>query len=437
MNNYNQKNEIVNSGTKNSPLYWLDKAGKIDVAPAALICAAKTPPEASSSGSPPSPNRGGDKYVPAVDKFLCIKGLGTNKLLHASSGVDYLCYGVYGRFLDSIVFDRLNDAKNKGEEYINLFGTLCQLSPGGLRDGVYYPFVLTWHGVKILINPSARGTIAPVRVHISGLPLLQCDWRIITNEVRRLLVSWHFEYLDTSVSRVDLQVTLRVPYSSLCKDVLSTRVVTDCRGDVSIFKDINSGSPSTVWYRSRTIELCIYDKAREIRAGKVSADYAILWSWMYNGDEQGDLTRVEFRLRSDALRRWRVRSLETLDEMMPAIADRLTGVWFRVLSRSKVRGHEREQSLSSQWLTVRRAFAQVFDGSMRPIVPVRRVKETPQASRLIKQAAGCLASVVPIIADGARPSDVEEAITWLIDKVSDALPDKAKTKIIESRLVNT
>lgn len=427
MTNYNQKSANVKPEF-NSPTFWLKESQT-----AAANAAAERAGRASADAAPgvlvpPLTNRGDDRYRGNEAKPKRYKGLNAN-FIHGASGVDFLCFGVYGSWRFEEILDTLQRAKNDGLESIKLFGVVCRLSPSGGREGVYYPFVLTWHGVQILINPSASGNIAPVRVHVPGLVLLQADWRVVVAAVFALLETWQFTIEDTTVSRVDLQTTFRSDFSRLAADVTSDRVVTDCRGDRVVYANVHTLKPDTVWFRSNTMELCIYDKSVELQSSKVSNEYKAAWGRLYDLQEPG-LCRVEFRLKSDALRRWGVRTLEQLEDLLPSIVDRLTSTWFRVLKKPKVRGHENNAELSALWAQIRAAFSRVFDGSLKQLTPIKR-RKTAHYKQLLAIARGCISSALPYAAEGALQSDFEDGFKVVICDLLSGLPDKCRKQLYE------
>lgn len=427
MSYYNQNSENVNKDF-NSPTYWLEES-QAAAPPIASGCAAGAP-ERTADGVlyPPLPNRGDDRYGDINLSSVVYKCLGKN-FVHGSSGVDYLCFGCYGSWRFEELLDTLQQAKNDYLESVNLCGTVCRLEPGGGREGVYYPFVLVWHGVRILINPAAVGTIAPVRVHVPGLVLLQADWRVVVSAVFALLESWGFAVEDTTVSRVDFQLTFRADFGKLAADVCSERVVTDCRGDRVVYANLKTLKPDTVWYKSNTVELCIYNKSVELQSPKLSNDYKNAWARLYDLDEDR-LCRVEFRLKSDALRRYGVRTLEQLEDLMPSVVDRLTSSWFRVLKRPKVRGHENTAELSPLWAQIRAGFALVYDGRLKELKPIKR-RKTVQYERLLSIARGCLASAVPLVTEGARYSDFESGYKCVMSELLSGLPEKCRKQLYE------
>lgn len=431
MTNYNQESDIVKVDF-NAPTFWalVNKQAQA-AADRSTACAPGRASESdppTSGTCPPSPNRGDDKYQRNESKGISNNALSVKKFVHGSSGVDYLCFGVYGRFKIEIE-DILRRAKNEGLESVKICGTACRLEPGGCREGVYYPFVLVWHGVRILIKPDAGGTIAPVRVHVPGLVLLQTDWRLVVGAVFDLLESWRYIVDYTTVSRVDLQVTLRMNFDRLAREVRSARVVTDCRGSRREYIDLKTQQYETIWFTSNTMELCVYNKSVELQSNKVSNDYKQAWGRFFDEDEP-NLSRVEFRLKSDALRRYGVRTLEQLEDLLPSIVDRLTFTWFRVLKGAKIRGSEREQPISPEWRVVRAAFAQVFDGDLKTLEPIKK-QENKRAARLIKIARGCLASAVPLVSDGATRENFESSYKRVVAELLHELPEKCKKSLYE------
>ena len=116
--------------------------------------------------------------------------------------------------------------------------------------------------------------------------------------------------------------------------------------------------------------------------------------------------------------------------MLPAVADRLTSVWFRVLRSNKVRGHENTAELSRTWSTVRAAFLQTFDGSLRQIVPIQRQRQA-SVERLVKIARGCIASAVPLLSDGGEFEDLDNAYRSIVQMVKQEIDDKIRDKAQE------
>lgn len=423
MLDYNKESEKVNRDFNGT--YWQTLGVEAMDAPAARSIAARNDAQqGAKTVSPPSPNRGGVKYGGISDKSLSSMDL---DFIHPSSGLDYLCYGIFGYWRAPHILEIIKQYKDDGKNCLNLNGFEFELLPGGLRDGMFYDYVLIFHGVKILINAAPSGTIAPIRVHVPGLVLLQCDWRAVVADIFDVLERIGFAWERTTVSRADLQVTLKIPFGTVAVDMLCTkRVVTDCRGDLVHYRQLTTGDASTVWYRSRTIQLCAYNKTLEMQLGKAGADYTNVWNRMY-GEPVEPLSRVEFRLRSDALRRWGITSLEDLEDLLPSVVERLTNVWFRVLKSPKVRGHEAGAKLSPIWSKVRAAFLRTFDGSVKQIVPVRRLKSADPI-QLIQQARGCMAAAVPFLARSPASSDLKDAFDDLTRLIKSGLDEKIQER---------
>ncbi|MDR1269777.1 MAG: hypothetical protein LBK82_09645, partial [Planctomycetaceae bacterium] len=116
------------------------------------------------------------------------------------------------------------------------------------------------------------------------------------------------------------------------------------------------------------------------------------------GDGSG-VTRVEFRLRRDALRPLGINTVDDLYHKETALVDWLTSHWFRLLEKPKIRGHENKAAIHPLWVEIQELFKRYFPGSDKKRKPVMwsrndSIKCEPEA--LEKQAAGCLASAAAL-----------------------------------------
>lgn len=121
--------------------------------------------------------------------------------------------------------------------------------------------------------------------------------------------------------------------------------------------------------------------------------------------EQRPITRVEFRLRRDALKVKGVNTMRDLQEIEPTLVEWLTTRWFRILKDKKRRGRENRQEIAPLWREVQQRFREYFpgvDGVRREIIPLRKRPLACSAEQLLKQATGCVASALAILQGGTE-----------------------------------
>jgi len=112
-----------------------------------------------------------------------------------------------------------------------------------------------------------------------------------------------------------------------------------------------------------------------------------------------ELTRIEFRLKRDALNLFEINTMVDLLEKENALVEYLTHDWFRLLEEQKHRGHENTQKVSELWSEVVERFKQYF-----PSLPNRKKPVAKRYNKdlrctgasLVKQAVGCLSSALAV-----------------------------------------
>lgn len=280
-------------------------------------------------------------------------------------------------------------------------GVLMRCSSSGIVCGrIKYKFVLEWHGVRFYVHSNPSGTIQPVRVKIGAVPLMKKSLLEIYNKVLEIVSRAGCTIMQESVSRADLQILLYgVRVFEFLEAMQGERIITLCRGKMCVYSDLSSGRVESITIRSRTAELCIYDKFAEVM--KTDPAYFSAFIDRYCADTGGlvpeKLTRVELRLRGEALKAFGVRSVAELVERAADICRYMLSDWFRILSRDKVRGHENEIPVCELWAIVQRAFSDVFGGSFAVAAPRRKQKKIiPKLGRLMRTAVGLLSSAVAI-----------------------------------------
>ena len=186
----------------------------------------------------------------------------------------------------------------------------------------------------------------------------------------------------------------------LLKPILENQAVMRARKGNMHFT--NGATLLTGFTIGSNIQLCIYDKMKELLQGCDETKMSLIFNDCLNGEIPDDLTRVEFRLRREALKYLEINTVQDLLEKETALVDYLTDDWFRILDSEKKskHGHEKRQQIHPLWQQVRDLFFEYFPGAGKERKPIERngnrreIKCTGEA--LVKQVEGCLSTVAAL-----------------------------------------
>ncbi len=205
--------------------------------------------------------------------------------------------------------------------------------------------------------------------------------------VRRMVCALDGNLLWDKVSRADVCVDLPgVDTAVFVQAFLDGHCITRARkrtvhydGNRPTGLDLGAGNE---------ISCCIYDKLLECTDER---KLAVLKAKRWGGNVQA-ATRVEFRLRREALKSFGVNSLADYREKRSGILSYLCTQWLRMASEDVDRTHTTRTELDSLWQEVLRCF---LAWSASPVVPVTRAKRVAvNGLGLIRQAVGCLTSAI-------------------------------------------
>ncbi|MBQ6615427.1 MAG: hypothetical protein IJH67_03565 [Thermoguttaceae bacterium] len=375
----------------------------------AHLCARGTAPGGSfSCDTAPSANRRLVKYQTKKGAFL--------------GGFDGgLELAFYGEFEPCVLnwfneFDQAREKVRLGDElaaFLDFFGVPVKISPSGARVGhLTYSYQFFYHGLTFLFHRSPSQDVTAVRVVIGAVPLLRVSLQDVYSFILRVLNTAGVSCYREIVSRADMQImTSDYSVNDFLQAMQNNCYITRCRGKMAIYADLTSGAVESLTLKSRTSELCIYDKLAEL----VTKD-EVYYKWFVarcGGVLPSRLTRVEVRLRRDALRYWGINKVSDLLCSAGRLLEHYTSRWFRILSRSKVRGSENEIPSARCWSTVQDLFKKVF--SLEYSAPIVRAVRSSfvKVEKLVKMAVGCIAKSCSLLQKSPEP----------IKEVSDAVYD--------------
>ena len=256
------------------------------------------------------------------------------------------------------------------------------------------------------------------------------------DDTRQWLNKLGFATEKETLSRVDLQVMIHRETSELLRPIANGHAVTKALK----WSNHGNGSDAETFKIGSSIEICIYDKAAELLKSIVSdpIKYGLMTMICLGQDwcpASKPVTRVEFRLRRDALKDKGINTMQDLQEIEPAMVEWLTTKWFRILVEPKIRGHENKQAVHPAWQEVQELFRAYFpgiNGVRREILPNRKRQFSCEAMPLIKQAAGCLATATAL-KFGRQPSkqQVMQMVNALLETVDDRILERTNERAEE------
>lgn len=314
--------------------------------------------------------------------------------------------------------------KSEGEALavINLGGVDFVVGPRGSGGrGCTYAYILKGEGFTFLIHENPNGGIQPVRVHFGFSALHDKNFFAEVERVEKILTDIGFEIERSVISRVDLQVTLTVDPQILFTAIRNGQAVTSAR----TFSDNGKNGRLETMTFGKDTQICIYDKAQELLDKQDTEKTAAVVSKFPDGFSH--LTRVEYRLRRDALKNLEIHSLQDLKEREADLLDHLTGRWFRILNCRPSKGNETRYKAHPVWKLVTYAFKTVFDeqNNVDEGDKKKRGRRDPNVVRcepeeLKSQAVGVLASYLARKYGGKN--DINEVRRYLLELVELNLP---------------
>ncbi|MDR2705766.1 MAG: hypothetical protein LBC02_08310, partial [Planctomycetaceae bacterium] len=334
------------------------------------------------------------------------------------------------------------DDNDLDASYVELGGWLWKVSAKGTGgNGPKYKFVLEHHGIKLYIHNNPKSGIQPVRVRFGFHALCKCNLFECVRTLKKVLLSIGFRITVEKISRVDMQILLERPIQDFVDAMHHDTVVTLCRGSREIHENIRTGRLETILYQSGTTEMEIYDKRAQILQTDKETYELFRRFVLGSGSLPDELTRVEFRFRRDALRRYGINTFEELQASALALIQIATSEWFRILDRAKDKGNEARQKICPLWQEVIDQFEYYFSSENEENIERTRqdlknytvIKESPKVEMLVKQAAGCLASVCAFCLDTV--DDVEQLFDYGVERLRTCI-DAIAGKYHEKRLFN-
>lgn len=288
------------------------------------------------------------------------------------------------------------------------------------RTGVRnYPYVLKTDDIVVCLSsrgPDSQIPSVSIRVGSvsSQVGAISCAVR-----VQRLLEHHGMHVLKDVVSRFDYAVDLRIPMANLERYLTNQHLI--CRGTYTAFYYLHK-KLTGLQVGKGDIVCRIYDKSQEL---KTTSDIAkqMYFKEKYDGNLE-NIVRVEFQLRGGAIRDYLgpKRGAKNLQRNLQRIWADLTENWLRVSTRPVVRssGHQRQEKIAFFWKLAGKCVGFVT------FLKRRKRRCVIASEKLIKQAVGCLTSVVA--QTGQTLDSIGKIMTTMEKLVREGLISVAFTK---------
>lgn len=190
------------------------------------------------------------------------------------------------------------------------------------------------------------------------------------HELRKLASFFGIPLSEITIKRIDIAFDLAEPMPAIDRSLCQCR----CKS----YGSFNSNGQTHYFGRS-PLRLRIYDKAAELSAKR--EDKALAYLAMSGLDPDQPITRVEFELRSQALRKRGISTAEQFLEKLPDLESYLVREWFWIpKNRSK-----KTQEFSSFWQAVVDLTQETYHLTAIP-------KESADCEKLLRTGFSVLAS---------------------------------------------
>ena len=297
------------------------------------------------------------------------------------------------------------------------------LRPAGAKSGgaggPYYAFVCEVEGfvIRIARRQTPGENMPNVSATLGSVVLMRHGLTAAWQHLGEVIEAMGGNILDNKLSRIDPCADLAgMNVEALVKTMMDKKVVTRARKRAIYF---DADRPTGLSFGSGDLLCRAYDKLLEVREKRDEEKYGLLVEKRWGG-EPDHATRVEFQLRRECIKTFGISTVEDWIEKRAGVCAYLVNDWLR-FCKTKDRDNQQRSEISDEWRDVREAFED-WAGSDDPS---ERFKELhADADALVKQASGCMVSVVAINGN-ELPESLDEAYALVCERLYHAMYDDA------------
>ena len=271
----------------------------------------------------------------------------------------------------------------------------------------------------------------------------QVDPAALIRWVKNFLFKIKVKVQRDHIRRLDLQITAACAMEDYAAAGTSGRFITYQQKKRT---DETSGRVQTITWgdHASPVSFKIYDKTVELfEGGDVQKMEAITSRFADSPEEEwfGHLTRFEFSLTREFLKRFEINSFEDLEEKRLALVNYLTFNWFRLTQETPDRENKHQsRALTSRiWERVQKMFQAVFAS---PVATFARVKnEVPallteaKIDKIYLILAGYYSRLLAdaIVKEGPAPGEktISETVARFAEGFRQALPVVAFQRLLQ------
>jgi len=264
--------------------------------------------------------------------------------------------------------------------------------------GPGYRWCLDAAGVRLdIANRSvASGETPNVWMRAGSNVLMRCGGlAVLWATVRAMVEAMGGRIVSNKLSRVDVCTDLvGEDIQPVVEAFVRREFVSRATKGAPYFDGVLSDGRSrwTGFMLGRGLAVRVYDKVREVVDRQDEEKWATLIEERWDGEVPDKAVRVEFQLRREHLKEFRVDAVEDWFRERASVVAYLSQRWFRLMDGPVDHTNTTRQEVSGFWSRVQGAFASLWGGAA---VAVRRVVRLPVERRtLIRQAGGCLLSAL-------------------------------------------
>ncbi len=350
---------------------------------------------------------------------------------------------------------RLREARTGGTGLIEVLGQRVSVNRTGTAKGgetgkaPYYPYVVTWRGIRFEFQQFAEATktVPNVNVYVSSTPLIAKggDWAAVWDEARYFLESVLLgQVTQTKVGRLDVFVDMpghtvqdyvdryqrgQFVRRARCLELIATEGEVEAAVVQSYIDAAKRELETRLLYKGRQASgmyigksgvVCrIYDKLLEMESKEDLTKWESMKAAFWGGGVPDELTRIEFQLRTRQLREAGIADVASLRSELRNLSGWLCNAWLTIREQGFCRKYARDAEYDPHWRAVVDTVSSRFGGGWNRLA--RIVPGVADRTRLLDQAIGCLASY---LAKGDFPGGEGELLELLDEAVIYAINRK-------------